>query len=123
MSVQPTVQSVWTDIYHQSEFSETKTVFDLTMFPFQVVKECKKNSKKKGKDKGGENEEGSPRNKSKKEEWSKEFAEHFAKHCKPSLPRIKALNEKEIMQVCQEIVKVEVLRRSDGAALMWEDAE
>ena len=54
--------------------------------------------------------------------WNAEFAAHFAKHCKPAI-RFKAITKKDVITFCRQNVKVEVLKRSDGAELYWEDEE
>jgi len=62
----------------------------------------------------------------KKESWSEEFANHFAKHAtkrRVSSGVFKSVSEKDIIKFCRENVKVEVLRRGDGAELMWEEEE
>ena len=93
------------------------------------MKEAVKQKKKKGSSShviGSNNKVGAAREQlTKKEAWSAEFAQHFARHVKPSLPRIKGVSEKEVIAFCQQNVKVEVLRRSDGAELKlyWEDTE
>lgn len=47
------------------------------------------------------------------EAWSAEFAKHFAKHCKG----MTILKSTGIIAFCRANVKIEVLRRSDGAEL------
>ena len=62
----------------------------------------------------------------KKESWAEEFANHFAKHAtkrRVSSGVFKSVSEKDIIKFCRENVKVEVLRRGDGAELMWEEEE
>lgn len=81
------------------------------------------NKKKKAENKEGDDDGEVTNNNNKKEAWSAEFAQHFAKHVKPSLPRIKSVSPKEVILFCQQNVKVEVLRRSDGAELYWEDTD
>ena len=60
----------------------------------------------------------------KAEAWSQEFAQHFAKHCKPKGAKAKLLrkqvSKEDVVKICQQTVKVEVLRRHDGAELYWE---
>lgn len=55
--------------------------------------------------------------------WSANFAVHFAQHFKSPknmLGMKKTLSEKRIIEICQEIVKIEVLRRQTGLGLYWE---
>jgi len=60
--------------------------------------------------------------KGKHEQWSEEFALHFANHVSRR-SMFKTIAEKDVIAYCRENVKVEVLRRSDGAELYWEDTE
>ncbi|KAL9187564.1 hypothetical protein ACHAXT_001667 [Thalassiosira profunda] len=58
------------------------------------------------------------------ENWSPDFAAHFAKHINGGSKRFllkRQASDKEVRRFCQENVKVEVLRRQDGAELMWEE--
>ena len=54
--------------------------------------------------------------------WSIDFTTHFAKHCKPAI-KFKSVSKKDVVTFCRQNVKVEVLKRSDGAELYWEDEE
>ena len=86
----------------------------------QVVKATKSTKSKKKSDESVDSADDKSQQ-SKKEAWHEEFALHFAKHCKPKV--FKSVSEKEVIAFCQQNVKVEVLRRSDGAELYWEDEE
>ena len=86
----------------------------------QVVKAAKSTKSKKKSDESVDSADDKSQQ-SKKEAWHEEFALHFAKHCKPKV--FKSVSEKEVIAFCQQNVKVEVLRRSDGAELYWEDEE
>eukprot|EP01083_Nonionella_stella_P204267 744777_1 len=54
--------------------------------------------------------------------WNAQFAAHFAKHCKPAI-KFKSVSKKDVIAFCRQYVKIEVLKRSDGAELYWEDHE
>ena len=58
----------------------------------------------------------------KREKWSEEFCAHFAKHCQSKFPG-KSKSEKDVIKFCRANIKCEVLRRHDGAELMWEMEE
>jgi len=73
----------------------------------KVVAEAKKKKKSENVEKA-----------KKGEAWHGEFAQHFAKHTKKKFGKT---SEKDIIKFCRQNVKVEVLRRGDGAALMWEE--
>mmetsp|Transcript_30491 Transcript_30491/g.52027 ORF Transcript_30491/g.52027 Transcript_30491/m.52027 type:complete len:166 (+) Transcript_30491:1400-1897(+) len=75
----------------------------------KVVAEAKKKKKSENVEKA-----------KKGEAWHGEFAQHFAKHTKKRFGKV---SEKDIIKFCQRNVKIEVLRRGDGAALMWEEDE
>mmetsp|Transcript_30490 Transcript_30490/g.52021 ORF Transcript_30490/g.52021 Transcript_30490/m.52021 type:complete len:170 (+) Transcript_30490:1400-1909(+) len=79
----------------------------------RVVEEAKKKKGKKENTNGGDKVK-------KGEAWHEEFAQHFAKHTKKRFGKV---SEKDIIKFCQRNVKIEVLRRGDGAALMWEEDE
>ena len=63
-----------------------------------------------------------PNQKQGHEDWISDFAQHFAEHCKSTM-KLKLVSEKDIIHFCRENVKVEVLKRSDGSELYWEDRE
>ena len=54
------------------------------------------------------------------ENWSPDFAAHFSKHLRDLLHKSQ-ISRKVVHKFCRENVKVEVLRRQDGAELMWMD--
>ena len=91
----------------------------------EVVKATKKPSKRRTIDSlgsGGDHDNDDKSVEHKKEAWHAVFAEHFAKHCRPRIG-FKSVSERDVIKFCREHVKVEVLRRSDGAELYWEDTE
>lgn len=55
-----------------------------------------------------------------REAWSKDFAQHVAKHCKPK-SKFKSVSEADALQFCRDNIKIQVLRRQDGAAMYWEE--
>ena len=102
---------------------------------YEYMQSGKKNksddSKKNKSDGGGKNKSdggGSPKSsdsntsRGKTGCWNAQFAAHFAKHCKPAI-KFKSVSKKEVIRFCRQYVKVEVLKRSDGAELYWEDHE
>lgn len=61
-----------------------------------------------------------------RESWSTNFALHFSQHCKPSknlLGMKNTLSEEKIIDICQENIKVEVLKREAGSQLFCSGSE
>ena len=116
---------------HMNFVGTTHTDLKSTMqrhFERVVEVACKNPSKSSsssgGKRKSNGSEEGEEvsddkSQKSQRESWHEEFALHFAKHCKKG--PFKSVSKKEVIDFCRQNVKVEVLKRSDGAELYWED--
>ena len=50
--------------------------------------------------------------------WSATFAQHFAKHC-----RKKCKCADDVVKYCRKNVKIEILKKEDGAELYWNDYE
>ena len=90
----------------------------------QSGKKNKLDDSKKNKSDGGGSPKSSDSNTSRGTTgcWNAQFAAHFAKHCKPAI-KFKSVSKKEVIRFCRQYVKVEVLKRGDGAELYWEDHE
>jgi hypothetical protein len=89
-----------------------------------VVRAVKGNTSKKKSKSGSSDsdEECSISSGGKQQDWATEFANHFAKHCsKKGLNKFKTVKEEDVIKFCQENVKVELLKRSDGSELYWEE--
>jgi hypothetical protein len=50
--------------------------------------------------------------------WSATFAQHFAKHC-----RKKCKCAEDVIKYCRKNVKIEILKKENGAELYWNDYE
>ena len=102
----------------------TKNRIDDVTPRYYVSSSSGSSSSSGGKRKSNRSEEGEEASddksqKSQRESWHAEFAAHFAKHCKKG--PFKSVSKKEVIDFCRQNVKVEVLKRSDGAELYWED--